>query len=324
MEHELLSLPEAAAAPARRKTIRVRRFPPMHRTSFHETSQSASGGGPVNPPLDFIRITRLKNMLEMSGRESVMPLTVVFFIFLLWGFAYGIITTYYWQFPQVSHHSRVVSFGLHATLFGAYLFGPIIVAWPILQRWGFKATIVTGLSIFWFGMLLFWPATVLISLPALLVASFIAGLGVSVVETAVDLFVTLCGIVGRGEMRLSIARGIQAAGWTTSRLLAEQVLFKSSTSAAALVSVQWVFLVLAIVSLVLAVVYSFVRLPEASDEELDELARRCQQDPRASVCGIRYAWITITLGFLSQFCTIGAQEALQTNFTSFVTFNEPR
>jgi fucose permease len=254
----------------------------------------------------------------------MMPLAVIFVVFLLWGFAYGLIITYYWQFPQVSHHSRAVSFGLHATFFGAYLFGPILVARPILQRWGFKITVVAGLSIFWFGMLLFWPATVLISLPALLVASFIAGLGVSIVETSLNLFVALCGPAGRGEMWLSIARGIQAVGWTTSPILAQQVLFKYSTSAAALIAAQWVFLVLAIVPLVLAVMFSFLLLPEASDEELDERAERCQQDPRASVCGVRVAWITLILGFLAQFCTIGAQEALQINFNSFVTLNEPQ
>ncbi|GLI80687.1 hypothetical protein PoHVEF18_009044 [Penicillium ochrochloron] len=181
---------------------------------------------------------------------------------------------------------------------------------------------MAGLLIFWFGMLLFWPATVLISLPALFVASFIAGLGASIVETAVDLFVALCGPVGRREMRLSIARGIQAVGWTTSPMLAQQVLFKYSTTAAALVAAQWVFLVLATGPLVLAVAVSFSRLPEASDEELNERAERCQQDPRVSVCGVRVTWITLILGFLAQFCAIGAEEALQTNFNSFVTFNE--
>lgn len=323
-EHEQFTLSETAALPARRKIIQMRRFSPMQHTPRHETSRLASGGGPVNPTPDFVRIARPKNMLEMSGRECIMPLTAVFILFLLWGFAYGIIITYYWQFPQVSHHSGVVSFGLHATLVGAYLFGPIIVARPILQRWGFKATVVAGLSIFWLGMLLFWPASVLISLPALLVASFVAGLGVSIVETSVNLFVVLCGPVGRGKMRLSIARGVQAVGWTTSPMLAQQVLFKYITSAAALVAAQWVFLVLAIVSLVLAVVFSFLRLPEASDEELDERAERCQQDLGASVCGVRVAWITLILGFLAQFCIIGAQEALQTNFNAFVTFNEPQ
>lgn len=262
-------------------------------------------------------------MLEMSGREYMIPLIAVYVIFLLWGFAYGIIVTYYSQFPQVSHHGNVVSFGLHATLFGAYLFGPIIVAKPLLQKWGFKVSIIAGLSIFWFGMLLFWPATVLISLPALLVASFIAGLGVSIIETSMNLFVVLCGPVRRAEMRLSIARGIQAVGWTTSQMLAQQALFKYSTTAASLIAAQWVFLVLAIVPLVLAVVVSFLRLPEASDEELEESAERGQRDPMDSVCGVRLAWITVILGFLAQFCAIGAQEALQTNFSSFVTFNEP-
>jgi fucose permease len=172
-------------------------------------------------------------------------------------------------------------------------------------------------------MLLFWPATVLVSLPELCIASFVAGLGISVLETAVDLFVALCGPQGRGGTRLSIARGIQAVGWAASPIFAQQVLFKHTTSASTLINVQWIFLVLAIVPLVLVVMGSLLPLPEVSDEELNELAEQCQQDVAPSVCGVRVAWITLVLAFLAQFCTICGQEAFHTNFTSLVIFNVP-
>ncbi|KAF4155493.1 hypothetical protein CNMCM6936_002362 [Aspergillus lentulus] len=322
-EHEPFALSEDAAPPSPRESTPAIPLSSMDQIPHQQAFLSTSGGGPVSPPPEFVRIAGSKNILAMSGRESMMPLAAIFTIFLLWGFAYGIIITFYWELSQASHRSQDVSFALHATFFGAYLFGPILVAKPSLQRWGFKITVVAGLSIFGCGMLLFWPATVLVSLPELFIASFVAGLGISVLETSVDLFVALCGPQGQGGIRLSIARGIQAVGWAVSPIFAQQVLFKHTTSASALVTVQWIFLVHAIVPLMLVVMFSLLPLPEVSDEELNELAEQCQQDIAPFVCGVHVAWITLVLAFLAQFCTIGSQEASHTNFKSLVIFNVP-
>ncbi|KAJ5820021.1 hypothetical protein N7474_005612 [Penicillium riverlandense] len=285
--------------------------------------ENAPSSTPSQPWFDFVVLTSSRNMLGMSGRESIFPLTVICVIFFLWGFAYGITSTFWLQFQHATRSKVDVTFALHASYFGGYVFGPILLARPILNYSGFKIALVTGISIFWFGMLSFWPATVLVSLPAILVAMFIAGLGVSVVETTANLFTTLCGPSGRGEMRLSIAKGIEAIGVTASTILSDKVFFTNVVSAPGLIDVQWIFLVLAIVPLLLAFAYTFVSLPEVSSDELRDRAHCRERFTCSRISEVRVMWITLILGFLAQFCSIGGEEAFRTNFRLFVIFNEP-
>lgn len=260
----------------------------------------------------------------MSNKESLVPIAVMCVIFFLWGFAYGFIDVLDAQFRQVAGRDLETSFELHAAYFGAYLFGPILVARPILYRWGFKVTLVTGLVIYSCGTLAFWPAAILVSLPAFAVSNFIVGLGVSVVETAADLFITLCGPMEYAEMRLNFAQGVQAVGGIVSPLLAQDILFGNVTSPTALISVQWAYLVISIVAILVAVAYNYLQLPEAPNDELKQLVDRRREDYSAAVCGIRMVWVTLLLGFLSQVCNIGGQEYLQTKFRTFVLYDEPR
>ena len=291
-----------------------------------QSSAEGMAGGTTEraPFFDFVTLMYPKSMLKMSNRESFVPIAVMCVIFFLRGFAYGFIDVLNAKFQQPAGYELQTSFELDAAYFGAYVFGPIWVARQTLKRWGFKATLMTGLSIYSCGTLVFWPAGLLMSLPAFVIANFIVGLGMSVVETAADLFIALCGPTDYAEMRLNFAQGIQAVGGIASPILAQQVLFKDVNDAEALVSVQWTYLGITIVTILVAVAYNFLQLPEASNEELKQLGDRRREDYRTAVCGIRVVWVTLALGVLSQFCNIGGQEDLQTKFRSFVIYNEPK
>jgi hypothetical protein len=277
-----------------------------------------------SPSSPFITLIHPKSMPRMTWEESFIPITIMCIIFFLWGFAYGFIDVLDAQFRQAAGRPLQTSFQLHAAYFGAYLFGPFFVARPILNRRGFNTTLLTGLLIYSCGTLAFWPAAVLISLPGFVISNFMVGLGVSVVETAADLFMVLCGPMEYAEMRLSFAQGVQAVGGVASPLLAQEVLFGDVTTPTALISVQWTYLAISIIAILVAVAYNLIQLPEASSDELKLLAERRQQDYSDTVCGMRVVWVTLWLGVLCQFCNIGAQENLQTKFRTFVLYNEPR
>ena len=285
--------------------------------NYGRTSQDMSS-------VDFVILAHLKSMSRMAAKESLAPIAVMCVIFFLWGFAYGFIDVLDAQFRQAAGSDLATSFELHAAFFGAYLFGPILVARPILNQWGFKATLVTGLLIYSCGTLAFWPAAILVSLPGFAISNFIAGLGLSVVETTTDLFMTLCGPIEYAEMRLNFARGIQAIGEIFSPLLAQGVLFEQVTSPTALINIQWAYLVITIITMLVAVTYNLLQLPEASKDDLKQLADRRREDYRALVCNIRVVWVTLVLGFLCLFCNIGGQENIQTKFRTFVLYDAPR
>jgi fucose permease len=321
--------PNHAAIQKGKKTANLIPLVAGSRASGHESLppetaglESQLIGASTRPPFDFVRITQSRGMLNLTKRESFLSNAKIIVIFFLWGFAYGIINTSYWNFQKAQGYSPKMALGMHATYFGGYLFGPVLVALPILESFGFRIALMSGLAISTFGVLLFWPAAVLVSLAGLLVASFISGLGISVLATTVNLFVALCGPTQNSEIRLNIARAIQATGWTSSSILSLKVLFKHVDITSALISMQWVFLILSIVSILLTTACYFLKLPELSSRELR--ARLPQSSNCETVCGVRVVWVTLLLGVVTQFCNVGGQAAFQNNFNFFVTFNKTR
>jgi fucose permease len=134
----------------------------------------------------------------------------------------------------------------------------------VLKKWGFKVTFITGLCIYACGTLMFWPSAVLTSFPAFLISNFIVGLGLSTLEIAANPFIVLCGPPEYSELRINVAQGIQAVGSVISPILARRVLFKQILNASSLVDVQWTYLGIALFDIILAVVFYYLPLPEAS------------------------------------------------------------
>jgi hypothetical protein len=123
----------------------------------------------------------------------------------------------------------------------------------------------------------------------------------------------LCGPLEYAEVRLNFSQGVQAIGTVLSPLLAHKVFFKNVRDATALVQVQWAYLGIALFDVLLAVAFYYVPLPEASDDDLEELADRRSAVYRTKVGPFPVVWLTLGLGVFSQFCYVGGQESIGSN-----------
>jgi fucose permease len=120
------------------------------------------------------------------------------------------------------------------------------------------------------------------------------------------------------EIRLNLSQGVQAIGAVVSPLLAQKVLFRDATDAASLIKVQWTYLGIALFSILLAVAYYYVPLPEVTDSELEHAqARRLDSANTDTINGVRILWISVSLAVLSQWVYVGAQEAVATSLNVF-------
>ncbi|KAJ5745439.1 Major facilitator superfamily domain general substrate transporter [Penicillium odoratum] len=272
---------------------------------------------------DFVNMKKPESMLKLTNRESITPIALVTVLFFLWGFAYGLLDTLNTQFQTIVNLDSWHSLGLHGAYFGGYLVGPLLVGRPVLRTWGFKSTFITGLCIYACGALVFWPSAVLTSTAAFIVSNFIVGFGLAVLETAGNPFIALCGPLENSEIRLNISQGVQAIGSVLSPLLAQKVLFKNVHDVASLVNVQWTYLGIALFDVLLAVVFYYLPIPEASDEDLEELANRRRDDNQTKVIGIPVVWLTLGLGIWSQFFYVAGQEVLATSLERFVVAAKP-
>lgn len=290
-----------------------------------ESTAYTSDSSPRNITFfDFVNMKAPKSMLKMNNRESIPPIAMTTILFFLWGFAYGLLDILNTQFQAIVKLDSWDSLGLHGAYYGGYVVGPPLIGLPVLKKWGFKSTFITGLCIYACGTLIFWPSAVLTSFFAFIVSNFIVGFGLSVLETAANPFISLCGPQENAEVRLNVSQGVQAIGSVVSPLLAKKVLFKKVHDAPSLVDVQWTYLGIALFDVLLAVVFYYLPIPEASDEDLKELADRRRDDNSAKVAGIPVVWLTLGLGVFSQFCYVGGQEGLSTHFEALVSTFKPK
>ncbi|CAL3967733.1 unnamed protein product [Diplocarpon coronariae] len=266
----------------------------------------------------FVDLRRPPSMLQARAADALRYGTVVAVLFFLWGFSYGLLHALNAAVAPTARQAL----GLTAAYFGAYLVGALTVGQYALRRGGFRATFVTGLGLYGVGTLVFWPSAVLAAYPGFLVANFVVGLGLSVLETAANPFLALCGPPAYAESRLLAAQGVQAIGSLASQLLAQKVLVRDV--AGSLIDVQWTYLAVALLTVALALFFYYVPLPEASDAELEALAEEASPGPRPAPARTPLArpppprrplgTTSLALAVAAQFLYAAAQESVAVHF----------
>lgn len=297
--------------------------PHIQRAQTHQTRATEN-----NVYFGFVNMRRPRSMLETRGMESFKYCTVVTILFFLWGFSYGLLNTLNAQISAISNsNNQQQSLGLQSAYFGAYLVGPLAIGQWVLKRGGFKACFITGLCIYGTGTLMFWPSAVLVSFPGFIVSNFVVGFGLSVLETAANPFLTLCGPSDYGEMRLLTAQGVQAVGSVVSPLLAQRVLFKNLTGTPSLIDVQWTYLAIALFDVILALFFYYMPLPEASDEDLHLQSQpkipqhnhMIAPTPQTHLSKYRIIYVTLAIGVTVQFLYVGVQESISVYLETLIS-----
>lgn len=264
----------------------------------------------------FVNMRRPKSMLKTRGRESFKYCTVVTILFFLWGFSYGLLNTLNNEIATIAHESLAQTLALTSAYFGAYFFGSLTVGQACLRKGGFKVTFITGLCIYGTGTIMFWPSAVLKSFPGFVISNFVVGFGLSILETAANPFLALCGRADKAEFRLLLAQAVQATASVLSQLLAEQALFVNIGHKTSLIDVQWAYLSITLFTVILSLFFYYMPLPEASDEDLQHQAEELGIDRSDTVFSnkLPLIYMTLGLGVLAQFCYVAAQESMATWF----------
>ncbi|KAH7094787.1 major facilitator superfamily domain-containing protein [Paraphoma chrysanthemicola] len=272
------------------------------------------------PFFDFVNTGQKKNITLRNNRESLYPVLMVTVLFFIWGFAYGFLDVLNSRFQEVARMSDWQTVGQHSAYYTGYVIGPLSFGRIVFKRWGFKACYMVGLSVYSCGALVFWPSAVLNSFPAFLVSNFIVGAGLSTLELSANPFIALCGPPEYAEVRLNLSQGVQAVGTIVSPLLAKKVLFRAD--AESLIDVQWTYLGISFFNILLAIIYFYVPLPEATDDELEAASARLPV-PRDTTINVgrkpvKILWIGLGMAVFSQFCYVGGQEATSTSYSEYL------
>lgn len=303
---------------------------PTTTTNMQRARQESNTSSSDSVYFGFVNIRRPKCLVDLSSKDSWRYCTAVTILFFVWGFSYGLLNHLNSQIVATSHSSVPQGIGLLSAYWGGYIFGPLTLGWYALTRGGFKVTFIVGLCVYGVGTLMFWPSAVLLSFPGFVISTFVVSFGLSVLETAANPFLALAGPPLYGEMRLLLAQGVQAIGSVVSELLSK-ALFMSVTDHSTLISVQWTYLAISYLAVILGLFFYYMPLPEATDQELQRATRsrslpmnRVIIEPRAltHISAFRVVSITLALGFFAQFLYVAAQETVNLWFPDLFADND--
>lgn len=306
-----------------------------------QTTMTSSSGSGQSVYFGFVNMARPKSMLKCNARESFKYCIIVSILFVLWGISYGLLNTLNNVIASVNNMSTAETLGMSSVYWGGgYFFGPLLVGEWILRRdehnrsrrhkragndniGGFKVTFIVGLCFYGVGTVIFWPSAVMKSYGGFMLSNFVVGFGLSVLEVGANSFLILCGPPAYGETRLLLAQALQGVGSVLSGLLAQKVFFKgiadsTETTSMTLINVQWTYLGITLLCVILGLFFYYMPLPEVSDSELEEAARHLPIDPQKKTGGLQLRTWSLALAVLAQYTYVAAQECNSIFFRSLM------
>ena len=204
-----------------------------------------------------------------SRANYLLPIILVTSLFFLWGLAYGLLDVLNKHFQETLNINKQRSTLLQAAYFGAYF----LIALPagiLMNKIGYRKGIITGLFLYAIGALLFYPAAENASFSFFLLALFILASGLTFLETAANPYITVLGDPESSEFRLNLAQSFNGVGSFLGPIIGGALFFEENKtgSSSELESVKFVYIAIAGLVILVAILFLATKMPEVKEEEL--------------------------------------------------------
>lgn len=223
-----------------------------------------------------------------SSKQYLLPFILVISLFFLWGMAHNLDSFLIPHLKKACRLNNTQSVLIDTSVYLAY-FLMAIPAGMILKKFGYKASMITGLVAFAAGAFLFVPAANTLSYATFLVALFIIGCGLTVLETTANPYAAVLGKPSRATWRLNLAasfNGLAApvAGFIGTRFILSgksytdvQLDAMSEINRNAYLleegsSVKIPYIILGSVLILIAIIFCFIHFPEVKTKSIDGAA----------------------------------------------------
>lgn len=218
---------------------------------------------------------------SVSGNRYILPFVLVAFLFFLWGMVHNLDGILIPHLKKAFQLSNTESMLIDSAIFTAY-FLMAIPAGMILKRWGYKNGIIAGLILAGIGASLFIPAANTTTYVLFLLALFIVGCGITILETAANPYAAILGSPETASTRLNLGAAVNGLAVFIAPLLGSRFIFSgieySDEQLAAMTDTQQTaylsmeasrvnttYIFIALGFLIVAVLFFLFKLPEAKD-----------------------------------------------------------
>ncbi|MDE6543381.1 MAG: MFS transporter, partial [Muribaculaceae bacterium] len=178
-------------------------------------------------------------------------------LFFMWGFARATLDVLNKHFQESLSIYITQSTLIQATTYLGY-FLMAIPAGVIITRLGYRRGVVIGLLLFAAGSLLFIPGASAMSFGIFLAALFVIGCGLVILETAANPYASVLGSPDTAASRLNLAQSFNGLGCILAPVMVGGFLFSADGTG----SVDIPYAVMGVIVLVVALIFSRVKLPE--------------------------------------------------------------
>jgi len=240
-------------------------------------------------------------------RQFQRALLLAAFLFFIFGFltwVNGTLIAFFKKTFELNHfNSYLVTF--------AYYLSYTLMAIPssmVLKKIGFKNGMSTGLLIMALGCGLFIPAAKLASYPIFLVGLFTTGIGLTLLQTAINPYVTLMGPHESGAKRISFMGFSNKIGGIIGQLVLGSILLHGATNIVQQDELNKIIFPYLIIT-ALFVVMSFILrknnwFPEIEEEKEEHKTLSTHNDKKNV-----FQFPNLVLGVIALFCA-GATEVM--------------
>ena len=250
-----------------------------------------------------------------NGQYYLIPFIFICSLFLLWGFAHGLLDVLDKHFQDTLHVSKAQSGFVQFSLYIGYL-AMAVPAGLFMKRYGYQKGIILGLCLFAIGAFLFYPAAKFAAFIPFLLALFVIACGLACLETAANPYSTVLGSQREefAARRINISQSFNGLGWILGPLMGGLFIFgaEQKTGAEKFDSLVTPYMGVGCVVVVVAVIFMLIKLPdieERSEEEPDE-------DPKMGRLLKHPAFIAAVV---AQFLYVAAQTGINSFFINYVT-----
>ena len=250
------------------------------------------------------------------GKSYLVPFVLITSLFLLWGFAHGLLDVLNKHFQGVFTMTKAESGLVQFSTYIAY-FLMALPAGAFMKRYGYRKGIIMGLLLFAIGAFGFIPAAFLHSATPFLIALFVIACGLCILETAANPYSTILGPSASAAQRLNLSQSFNGLGWILGPLVGGLLIFGASEGDSMALTKPYI-LVGGIV-LFVALLFFFTKLPEIKPEEEEEVTAIVEEKPAASIWKRRQ----FVRSVVAQFCYCAAQTGIFGFFINYVTEMDP-
>ena len=251
-----------------------------------------------------------------GGKSYLVPFILITSLFLLWGFAHGLLDVLNKHFQGVFTMTKAESGLVQFSTYIAY-FLMALPAGAFMKRYGYRKGIIMGLLLFAIGAFGFIPAVFLHSATPFLIALFVIACGLCILETAANPYSTILGPPASAAQRLNLSQSFNGLGWILGPLVGGLLIFGASEGDSMALTKPYI-LVGGIV-LFVALLFFFMKLPEIKPEEEEEVTAIVEEKPAASLWKRRQ----FVRSVVAQFCYCAAQTGIFGFFINYVTEMDP-